>query len=274
MNPRRLKLRDKTYIMGVLNVTPDSFSDGGAFLNRDRAIGHALDMARSGADIIDVGGESTRPGAREVAAGEEHDRVIPVIKAISKRTDAFISVDTRKANIAEEAIKAGADIINDVSGLKHDLAMADVAARYDATVIVMHMKGTPETMQIKPVYENLMKEIVEGLKASIKIAVRAGIRKSDIVVDPGIGFGKTAQDNLAVLRELRRLKVLGCPICVGVSRKSFIGKTLGIKDPAGRLYGSLAASVVAVINGASILRVHNVKEAVQAARMTDAICRY
>ena len=259
--------------MGILNVTPDSFSDGGRFFDKGRAVKHALAMIDEGADIIDVGGESTRPGAGETAASEELCRVIPVILAIAKRTDTPISIDTRKAKVAEEAIKAGACIVNDVSGLNHDKEMAGIVARYDAHLIIMHMRGNPGRMQLKPRYKDVVKDIIKDLKFSIRTAKAAGIKDGDIIIDPGIGFGKTFKHNLEILNRLDEFKVLKLPICIGVSRKSFIGKALDLEDPSERLTGTIAASVMAIIRGAKIVRVHDVKEAVEAARITDAILR-
>ena len=267
----RFKLADRTYVMGVLNVTPDSFYDGGSFFDIGKAVCHALDMARDGADIIDVGGESTRPGADEMSAKEEIARVIPVIRAVLKKIDIPISVDTRKSEVADAAIRSGARIVNDVSGLRYDRQMAAVVAKNGATLIVMHMKGIPKDMQVAPRYGDVVRDIIKDLKLSIRMALAAGIKDSDIIIDPGIGFGKTCRHNLSILNRLDEFKVLKFPICVGVSRKSFIGKALGLKDPAQRLAGTIAASVTAIIRGANIIRVHDVKEAVEAARITDAI---
>ncbi len=257
--------------MGVLNVTPDSFSDGGKYYNKRKAIARALEMAAEGADIIDVGGESTRPGARGITAEEERLRIIPVIEAISKRLKIPVSVDTRKAKVADSAIRAGASIVNDISGLKYDPAMAGVAAEYGAGVIVMHMKGTPRDMQRSPRYHNIIAEIKSGLRESIRIARRAGINEKNIIVDPGIGFGKTAGHNLEILNRLGEFKELGRPICVGTSRKSFIGRILNSRDAGDRLSGTIATCVVAIMRGANILRVHDVKEAAEAAAITDSI---
>lgn len=269
----RLDLSGHTFVMGVLNVTPDSFSDGGRFLDKAKAVQRALEIAREGADIIDIGGESTRPGAGPVSAREELTRVIPVILAVSKKTCVPISIDTMKAEVAEEAIRAGASIVNDVSGLKHDKNMASVAAKYGVRLIVMHMKGTPKDMQLKPRYKDVVKDVIKDLKISIKTARAAGVADEKIIVDPGIGFGKTFRHNLEILNRLEEFKELKRPICVGVSRKSFIGKTLGIKDPEGRLIGTIAASVIAIMKGAGLIRVHDVKEAAQAVRMADSILR-
>ena len=259
--------------MGVLNVTPDSFSDGGKYYGKRRALDRAVRMAADGASIIDVGGESTRPGARGVSESEESSRVIPVIEAISKKLDVLISVDTRKAKVAEAAIRAGAGIINDVSGLKHDQMMARVAAKYGAAVIVMHMKGTPRDMQRSPRYNNLIAEIKAGLRESIKIARRSGVDEDKVIIDPGIGFGKTLEHNLEILNRLDEFKTLGRPICVGTSRKAFIGKVLGLDGTSVRLAGTIATCVLAIMRGANILRVHDVKEAVEAAAITDRILK-
>ena len=266
-----LALSKRTYIMGVLNVTPDSFSERGKFFDGTRAIGHAHSMIRDGADIIDVGGESTRPGASSVDVEDELARVIPVIKEVARQRKVPISIDTRKSEVAEEAIKAGASIINDVSGLRHDTKMASVAARHDVALIVMHMKGTPHDMQINPTYKDLIKEILESLKESIMAAKKAGLKEKRLIVDPGIGFGKTVGHNLEILNRLAEFKILGRPICIGLSRKAFIGKVLGLDDPADRLSGTLGASAVAITKGANILRVHDVREALQVARIADSI---
>lgn len=274
MRPSHPALSGKTCIMGILNVTPDSFSDGGRFFDKDKAAAHSLEMAQSGADIIDIGGESTRPGAKEVDVEEELERAIPVIELLSKKSEVSISIDTRKARVAEEAVRTGAGIVNDISGLRHDPKMASVVAKYEASLIIMHMKGTPQDMQANPVYKNLIKELLDFFRESIDMAKRAGVREDKIIIDPGIGFGKTTKHNLEILNRLDEFKVLGRPICIGTSRKSFIGKVLGIADPNDRLIGTLATCAIAVMKGANILRVHDVKEAVQAARMAEGIlCR-
>lgn len=261
----------KTLIMGVLNVTPDSFFDKGRFFDKDRALARGLEMIEEGADIIDVGGESTRPGADAVSVGEELNRVMPVIEGLAKERRVVISVDTRKADVADAALMAGAGIVNDVSGLAFDARMASVAAKHGAHVILMHMKGTPKDMQANPVYSDVIGEIRQVLEGSIDKALNAGIEKDHIIVDPGIGFGKDLGHNIEILRRLDEFKVLGCPICIGTSRKSFIGKITGSDDPADRLGGTIATCVIAIIKGARILRVHDVKEAAQAARVTDAV---
>ncbi|MDO8525212.1 MAG: dihydropteroate synthase [Candidatus Omnitrophota bacterium] len=270
---RKLNLNGRTYIMGVLNITPDSFSDGGKYYSKRKALSRALQMAAEGADIIDVGGESTRPGARDIGIDEECSRVIPVIEAIVRRIDLPISIDTRKAAVARSAILAGAAIINDVSGLKYDPMMAKVAARASSAVVVMHMKGAPRDMQRSPRYRNLIEEVKAGLKESIGIALAAGVDRREVIIDPGIGFGKTIGHNLEILNRLDEFSELGSPVCVGVSRKSFIGRILGIPKASDRLSGTIAACVVAVMKGAAILRVHDIREAVDAAVITDNILK-
>ena len=275
MTLRRLlpDLGSRTLIMGVLNVTPDSFFDKGRFFDKKKAVARAREMAALGADIIDIGGESTRPGSKEVSLKEEMDRVMPVIMALAGKIKTPISVDTRKAPVAEAALKAGARMVNDVSALRYDPVMADVAAKYHAAVILMHMKGSPQTMQSAPRYKDVIGEISSYLKDSAKIAVEAGVKKEDIIIDPGIGFGKTLAHNLEILRRLEDIKNLGYPVCVGTSRKSFIGKLLGSDRPDDRLAGTIATCVIAVNNGADILRVHDVGEVCRAAKVTDGIIR-
>lgn len=260
-----------TYIMGVVNVTPDSFYDGGKFFELNKAAKRALDMERAGADIIDVGGESMRPGASDVGAKEEMRRVIPVIRAISKKIKAIISIDTRKAEVADAALEAGARIVNDVSALKFDPEMADVAARHRAFVILMHMKGTPKDMQIGPAYADVVKDIIKSLKESIALAKKSGIKNNRIIIDPGIGFGKTLEHNLEILRRLKEFKKLGYPVCIGTSRKSFIGKILGAEDPEDRLTGSLATAAMAAANGADIIRTHDASLTRQVVKVVSSI---
>ncbi|MCM8779055.1 MAG: dihydropteroate synthase [Candidatus Omnitrophica bacterium] len=268
-----LDLGKRTYLMGILNVTPDSFSDGGKFYNKPgEALSHALRMEEEGADIIDIGGESTRPGARPVSEDEELRRVIPVIKILNKRLKIPISIDTRKARVAKEAIEAGASMVNDVSGLRYDPEMKKVLAKYSLPVVIMHMKGTPETMQKKPEYKNLISEIIDYFKKSIKLAKDAGIREGEIIIDPGIGFGKTVEHNLIILKNLYQFKILGYPILVGTSRKSFIGKVLNL-DVDKRLPGTIASCVLAILNGANLLRVHDIKEVKQAVKLIEAIIK-
>ncbi len=257
--------------MGVLNVTPDSFFDKGRFFDQKKAVKHAFDMERDGADIIDVGGESTRPGAPDVSVDEELRRVVPVIRAISKKIKAAISIDTRKAEVADASLKAGASIVNDVSALREDPRMARIVSRHCAKIILMHMRGRPKDMQDGPRYVCVVKDIVKSLKESIALAKRAGIKDSNIIIDPGIGFGKTLEHNLEILRSLKVFKKLGYPLCVGTSRKSFIGKILGSKDPEDRLAGSLATAAVAAMNGANVIRAHDVALTRQALKIVDSI---
>jgi dihydropteroate synthase len=260
----------RTYVMGILNVTPDSFSDGGKYINFGDAVARGRKMLNEGADIIDIGGESTRPGALPVSAKEEIKRVIPVIRELSKIRGAVISVDTCKSVVAEEAIKAGASMINDVSALRADKKMAKAAARYRVPVVLMHMLGNPRTMQENPRYEDLISEIISYLQNSISLAIKGGVSESRIIVDPGFGFGKTVEHNLDILRRLREFKVLGCPILIGTSRKSTIGKVLNL-PPDKRMEGTAATVASAVANGANIVRVHDVAEISRVVRMSDAI---
>jgi dihydropteroate synthase len=264
---RVLTLGERTVVMGILNVTPDSFSDGGRYNDVDRAVAHALEMLEQGADIIDVGGESTRPGHTPVDAAEEIRRVEPVIRAIREAAPhAILSIDTYKAEVAEVALKAGADIINDVWGLQRDPEMARVAARYQAPVVVMHNQEGTE-------YRDLVEDVIHFLRRSIRIASEAGLPPELVIVDPGIGFGKTPEQNLDLLRDLARLRVLGRPILLGTSRKSTIGKVLGGLPPHERLEGTAATVAIGIANGAEIIRVHDVKEMKRVAVMTDAIVR-
>ena len=268
-----LDLDKRVHVMGILNITPDSFSDGGAYFNNtEKSLLRAEEMARDGAGIIDIGGESTRPGSSAVSVDEELDRVIPVIKALSGRIDIPISIDTAKSEVARAAVENGASIVNDVTGLRGDPEMASVVARSGAGLIIMHMKGSPKTMQVEPFYKDLIGEIIESLRESIAIAVGAGVPQDKIVVDPGIGFGKTVRHNLTILNRLSEFKSLGRPIMAGVSRKSFIGAVLN--SPVNeRLIGTVAAASVAIMNGARMIRVHDTKELVDAARIVDAIMR-
>jgi len=260
----------KTRIMGILNVTPDSFSDGGNFLNLDAAVAQAKKMIEEGADIIDVGGESTRPGSDLISAEEEKKRVIPVIEKLAKETKAMISIDTTKAEVAKAAIEAGATMVNDISGLRADKNMAKVVAEKKVLICIMHMKGTPKNMQDHPSYTDLMGEIVGYLFKGLEIAKKAGILTENILVDPGIGFGKSVEDNLEIIKRLKELKVLGCPILIGLSRKSFIGEILGL-DVNKRLEGTIAAVVMAIANGASVVRVHDVAAIKKATQIANAI---
>jgi len=258
----------RTYVMGILNVTPDSFSDGGRYFTLDLALEHALKMIEDGADIIDVGGESTRPGSDPVSIEEELRRVTPVIKELAKRTKVPISIDTYKSEVARQALDNGALIVNDISGLRFDEKMAEVVAEYKASVVLMHIKGTPKTMQQNPEYKDVISEIYSYLSESVDLALSAGIKQ--IIVDPGIGFGKRLIDNLEIIRRLREFKSLGYPILIGVSRKSFIGNILNLPVDQ-RLEGTAGAVAISVWNGANIVRVHDVKEMVRVVRIVDAI---
>jgi dihydropteroate synthase len=256
--------------MGILNVTPDSFSDGGRFLDTGAALAHALSLVSEGADIIDIGGESTRPGAERVSLDDELARVIPVIEKLRAVSNTPISVDTYKSKVARAAIDKGADLINDISGLRFDPEMAETAASLNVPVVVMHMKGEPMSMQASPVYENLVEEIYRYFEESIGIAEKVGIRRDKIIIDPGIGFGKTFPHNFSILRNINRFSELGLPILVGVSRKSFLG-SLSDTDVDDRLEESLAAAVIAVSSGAHFIRVHDVAATKRALRLCDAV---
>lgn len=270
--PRRtFDVTNRGLIMGILNVTPDSFSDGGRYDGTEAAVERALQMLTEGAEIIDIGGESTRPGAAAVPAEEEAARVLPVIAALRQRSDCVISVDTMKAAVAAAAMEAGADIINDISGLQADPEMAAVAARTGAGVVLMHMQGTPRTMQVQPHYGDVIAEVRDGLAASLDQALAVGVALESIVLDPGIGFGKTLEHNLEILRQVEAFAVRGRPVLLGVSRKSFIGRVLGSTDPAAREWPTVALTSFAREKGVRILRVHDVLRNAQALRMTEAI---
>jgi dihydropteroate synthase len=270
-----LRLGERTLVMGVLNVTPDSFSDGGKFFDVKRAVQHALAMQRDGADIIDIGAESTRPGSREISAAEELRRLLPVLEALRGKLKIPISVDTQTAAIAEVALGAGAQIVNDISGLRSDPRLAEVAARHAAPLILMHMRGTPRTMQKGPFARDVIKDVVGGLRRSIAAARKHGVRKSQIVIDPGIGFGKSFAQNYELLAKLPELAKLGYPLMVGTSRKGFLGATLAKRGkPAPgeeRIWGTAATVAASILNGAHIVRVHDVAEMAQVARVTDEI---
>ncbi len=265
-----LPLSRRTCVMGILNVTPDSFSDGGRFADSTTAIERALRLAADGADIIDIGGESTRPGAAAITAEEEKQRVLPVIEALAGRLTIPISVDTYKADIARAALDAGAALVNDVSGFSFDPAMADLVAERGVPVVLMHIKGTPRNMQKNPEYVSVMGEISDYLRTQADVALAAGITADKIIIDPGIGFGKTAEHNLEIIRRLRELTALGYPVLLGPSRKAFIGKILGTEVDQ-RLEGTAAAVSAAVLNGAAIVRVHDVKEMGRVVKVADAI---
>ncbi len=267
---RMLSLSGNPKIMGILNVTPDSFSDGGKYLSFDRAVEHGQEMAEEGADIIDVGGESTRPGSQPVPADEEISRVIPVLRALSTSTKVVLSIDTTKAEVAREAISAGAHIVNDTSALADDPEMGVVVRDSGCAVVLMHRLGTPETMQDSPSYRSLFDEILDALKDRVVAAQASGIPGDRILVDPGIGFGKRIEDNLALHRHLSDLRNLGKPILFGPSRKSFIGKLTG-REPGDRTSGTVAAVAMAVMGGAHVVRVHDAKEASDAIRVAAAV---
>ncbi len=269
---RILDLSARTHLMGVLNVTPDSFSDGGKFLKVEDAVRCGIKMAKEGADMIDVGGESTRPGSDPATIEEELSRVIPVIETLSKKIDIPLSIDTYKSQVAKKALEAGAEMINDISALRFDPKMKEVAGEYQVPIVLMHIKGTPKNMQENPYYNDVIKEIIEYLKESIQIAKDVGIQEENIIIDPGIGFGKRLEDNLNILKNLRKFSILNCPILVGPSRKSFIGKILDLPVEE-RLEGSLAALAVSIMNGANIVRVHDVKESKRVVSIVDAILR-
>ena len=255
----RLVLGKTTLIMGILNVTPDSFSDGGRFVSIDKALEQSEYMIQAGADIIDVGGESTRPGAEPVSLAEEMGRVIPVIEKLCSMTDIPISIDTVKSQIAKKAIKAGASIVNDISGLTNDPEMVRVIAESGAGLVLMHIKGNPENMQIEPNYGDLLGEIEHFFNHKVRIALDAGVQPAQIVLDPGIGFGKKLADNFVLIRHIDRFKALGYPVLMGPSRKSFIGKILDLPAEK-RLEGTLAAVTASILYGCDIVRVHDVVE--------------
>ncbi len=270
-----LALGERTLVMGVLNITPDSFSDGGKFLDPQRAVEHALEMERAGADLLDIGGESTRPGSTGTPADSELARILPVLEGLRGTLKIPISIDTRKSQVAEAAIGAGAQIINDVSGLRSDPRIAEVAHRHRVPLILMHMRGEPQTMQKKPFSRDVMKDVTQGLRASISIARKAGVAKSQIVVDPGIEFGKSFEQNYELLLKLPELAKLGYPLLVGTSRKGFLGATLaraGKSAPAeDRLWATAATLTASILGGAHIVRVHDVSEMVQVARVADCL---
>ena len=277
LNMRRgtLVLGRKTLVMGVLNVTPDSFSDGGEYLNVRQAVEHALQMQRDGADIVDIGAESTRPGSGEIPVAEELARLLPVLKSLRGKLKIPISVDTQKAAVAEIAIGAGAAMINDVSGLRRDPRLAEVVAHHGVPLILMHMRGTPRTMQKLPFAKDVMKNVLNGLRESVSTARKAGIAKNKIIVDPGIGFGKSLEQNYELLAKLDEIAKLGYPLLVGTSRKGFLGKTLarnGEPAPAEkRIWGTAATVTASILGGAHIVRVHDVTEMAQVARVADSI---
>ncbi|RYD37010.1 MAG: dihydropteroate synthase [Verrucomicrobiaceae bacterium] len=268
---RTFDLSARGVIMGVLNITPDSFSDGGQFLDPAAAVEKGLQMVADGAEILDIGGESTRPGAVAVGTDEELRRILPVIRRLREASRVAISIDTMKASVAAAAVEAGAEIINDISGLRADPGMAGVAARTGAGLVLMHMRGTPRTMQIRPEYSDVTAEVAASLTAACDEAVSAGVNPECIAVDPGIGFGKTMEHNLTLLRSLARFQIHGRPVLLGVSRKSFLGRILGLTDPVTRDGPTAAITAWARQHGVRIFRVHAVRHNVHALRMMEAI---
>ena len=273
---RILPIGERTLIMGILNVTPDSFSDGGQFLDVDKALAHAEQMISEGADIIDIGGESTRPGGEPVSHYEEIKRVVPVIEGLTRRTDTPISVDTTKSEVARAALDAGAAIVNDISALRFDFYVADAAARAGAGLVLMHSRGTPATMHRLPPVADIMEEVKHSLRASVNMAERRGVKRESIVIDPGIGFGKSQEQNLELLAKLDQLIAAfpDLPLLIGTSRKSFLGRILADESgtpapPEDRLHGTMATITAAILRGAHIVRVHDVKEAAQTIRVAE-----
>jgi dihydropteroate synthase len=262
---------NRSYVMGILNVTPDSFSDGGEHYDKENAVKYGLQLLDEGADIVDIGGESTRPGAGQVSEDEEINRILPVIKSIlSIKKDAVISVDTTKPAVAEQSLKAGARIINDVSGLQFNSNILEVVKKYNASIVIMHMKGDPQSMQINPEYGNLIQEIYDFLYTQSQKAELMGV--NNIFVDPGIGFGKTVENNFEILKRISDFKSLGYPIIIGNSRKSFLGNTLNIPDPNERDLASAVINAASIINGAKVIRTHNIPYGVQTVKLINNIC--
>jgi dihydropteroate synthase len=272
VNGKQHILGEKTWIMGVINITPDSFSDGGLYFDRKEAVKRGMELVKQGADILDVGGESTRPGSDAISPEEELKRILPVISEIREKTDVLISVDTTKSEVAEAALEAGADIINDISAFRFDDRMPLIAIETSAPVILMHMKGVPKTMQSNPYYEDLFQEIRCFLEERIATAEAYGIKKENIIIDPGIGFGKSLEHNLSIINNLNFLEELARPILVGISRKSFIGKILNL-PPQERVEGTIASAVLSVLKGAHILRVHDVEPVKRAITVAEAIMK-
>ncbi|HMG72675.1 MAG TPA: dihydropteroate synthase [Pyrinomonadaceae bacterium] len=270
---RSLPYGERTLVMGVLNITPDSFSDGGKFFSPESAVEHALEMIAEGADIIDIGGESTRPGSAFVSEEEELRRVIPVIKRLTTETSMPISVDTTKSSVARAALAAGAEIVNDISALRFDPAIADEVAKVKAGLVLMHSRGTPKTMQQLPPVDDIISEVIRGLRESIAVAEQRGVSAESIAIDPGIGFGKTAAQNVEIIAHLDQLahEFADFPILIGTSRKSFIGKLLDDAPADQRLHGTIASIAAAVLKGVHIVRVHDVKAAVDAVTVAEAI---
>ncbi len=265
-----LKLGERTFVVGVINVTPDSFSDGGQNFDTSNAIARAIEMEAEGADIIEIGGESTRPGATPVPVTEELARVLPLLEALQSRVSLPISVDTYKNEVARQALNYGASIINDISALRFDEAIANTIAETGAGLILMHMRGKPATMQQMEPSEDIFAQISSDMKSALEKAAKNGVKREQIIFDPGIGFGKTLEQNLAILNHLERFEKLDLPIMIGASRKSFIGRITGRAAPE-RIFGTAASVAAAILRGAHLVRVHDVKEMVEVARLTDAI---
>lgn len=270
---RSLPYGERTLVMGVLNVTPDSFSDGGQFFSFDQAIAQAEQMISEGADLIDIGGESTRPGSEFVSEAEELRRVIPVIERLAPGSSVPLSIDTTKSAVARAALQAGAEIVNDISGLRFDPALANEAANANAGLVLMHSRGTPKDMQQLPPVADIMMEVIGGLSESVAVAEQHGVTPESIVIDPGIGFGKTVEQNLELIANLDQIAraLPNIPLMIGTSRKSFLGKLLGGAPAHERLHGTIASVVASVLNGAHIVRVHDVKETVEAIRVADSL---
>ncbi len=275
LRSRTLTLGERTIVMGVLNVTPDSFSDGGKYDQPEAAIERALAMEQEGADMLDIGGESTRPGAEETSAAEELDRLLPVLEGLRGRLKIPVSVDTRRAAIAEFAIRAGAEMINDVSGLRTDARLAEVVAKNGVGLILMHMRGEPRTMQRGPFARDVVSDVVSVLRESAAMARKAGVAKTQIILDPGIGFGKSYAQNYELIEKLPRLAALGYPLLVGTSRKGFLGATLAREGkpapPEERIWGTAATVTASILGGAHVVRVHDVAKMVQVARVADCV---
>ena len=269
---RTLEFGTRARVMGVVNCTPDSFFPGSRTATLEAAVARALEMVEAGADILDIGGESTRPGSDPVPLEQELERVIPVIEQVRRRADVLISIDTRKAAVAQRALDAGADLVNDISSLRSDPAMAPLVAERGVPAVLMHMRGEPKTMQEAPYYRDTVAEVRNELAEAVGRAEAAGIARNRLIVDPGIGFGKRLEDNLLLLRDLKALRALGCPIMIGVSRKAFIGRILEL-PVEDRLAGTIVANTVAVLSGADLLRVHDVPPAVQLVLLIDALRR-
>jgi dihydropteroate synthase len=273
LRSRTLVLGERTLVMGVLNVTPDSFSDGGRYLDAGAAVRRGLEMEAEGADIIDIGGESTRPGSGGVSAETELGRVLPVVEGLRGRLKIPISIDTQKAGVAEAALAAGAEMVNDVSALRGDAELGEVVQRAGVPVVLMHMRGRPKTMQQRPFARDVMQDVTRGLRKAIGRAQRAGISRGCVILDPGVGFGKSTEQNCELLARLEELARLGCPLLVGSSRKTFIGKLLGGASEDERMWGTAASVAAAVLGGAHIVRVHDVGEMAQVVRVAEAIGR-